>query len=193
MKNLKVLFPVTLLICLIACTPQESGSVSNPTSTSITPALKEVVPETASPQPDPTAEMPLEDDVTTDDDIETGSASPAEVDLSQVTSQPAAEASPQVAPQPGVPDPQAAVAHEVSQDLAARLGADVGDVAVVSVEDIEWPDSSLGCPEPGIMYVSVVTPGYLVTLELSGGQHSYHTDLEGNYVLCGDDGQPIVP
>ena len=191
MKFLNFLMPMTVLICLIACTPQGSDSTSDPDPTSITPPLKEVVPEIATTQPDPTAETPLEDDVTSDDEAVTGSTSPAEVDLSQVTSQPVTEASPQIAPQPGVPDPKAAVAHEVSQDLAARLEADVSDVNVVGVEAVEWPDSSLGCPAPDMMYVSVITPGYLVTLELSNEQYRYHTDLLGNHVLCGEDDQPV--
>ena len=29
-------------------------------------------------------------------------------------------------------------------------------------EAVEWPDGSLGCPELGVMYIQVITPGYQV-------------------------------
>ena len=200
MKVLKILIPITALIFLVACTTGGDEPAFEPESISTTPPLQEVTPEnpttlpdpTSAPQPDNTSqpESPPGDDGS---GTETGSVSPAEVDLSQVTSQPPTNATPQEAPQPGVPDPKSAAAHQVSQDLAARLGIDVGDVTTVSVEDVEWSDSSLGCPAPGMMYLTVITPGYLITLEGSGAQYTYHTDQRGNYVLCGDDGQPVAP
>ena len=37
-----------------------------------------------------------------------------------------------------------------------------------------WPDASLGCPEPGMMYAQVLTPGILVVLSYGGELHRYH-------------------
>ncbi len=34
-------------------------------------------------------------------------------------------------------------------DLASRLGVDESIVALVSQEEVTWPDGSLGCPQPG--------------------------------------------
>ncbi len=121
----------------------------------------------------------------------TGSAYPVEVDLSQLTPQTPGNDNQAVAPPPGVPDTQTAVAHLVSQDLAARSGMDVSDISVVSVASVDWPDSALGCPAPGYAYMQVITPGYKIVLEASGESYEYHTDLNQNFVLCGADGQPV--
>ncbi|MEK8024035.1 MAG: hypothetical protein AAB229_09535 [Candidatus Hydrogenedentota bacterium] len=39
------------------------------------------------------------------------------------------------------------------------------DVEVLSAEAVDWPDSSLGLPEPGMMYAQVITPGHRVRLK----------------------------
>lgn len=73
----------------------------------------------------------------------------------------------------------------VTEDLAGRLGIPVDEVSVVLVEKVEWPDSSMGCPQPGFMYLQVVTPGYRIVLYAQGQAYDYHTDSEINFVLCG--------
>jgi len=72
-------------------------------------------------------------------------------------------------------------------DLARRLGLKTeAAIAVVSVEAVDWPDTSLGCPVPGMMYAQVITPGYRVTLCVSAGgqRYEYHTDQGTQAVLC---------
>ena len=70
------------------------------------------------------------------------------------------------------------------QDAAPRLGLAPGSVRVDRVEARDWPDSSLGCPQPGMMYAQVITPGYLVVISGSGRSLEYHTDLRGRAVFC---------
>ncbi|HYR20975.1 MAG TPA: hypothetical protein VEQ15_15870, partial [Myxococcales bacterium] len=41
-----------------------------------------------------------------------------------------------------------------------------------------WPDTSLGCPKPGMSYAQVVTRGFLIELEAAGKSYRYHSDLE---------------
>ncbi len=98
---------------------------------------------------------------------------------------------PQEAPKPGVPDESAAIVQQISQDLAARLDSDVSEITVVNADAMEWSDSSIGCPAPGYAYAQIITPGYQITLESGGEEYEYHTDLNGNFVLCGEDGQPV--
>jgi hypothetical protein len=70
--------------------------------------------------------------------------------------------------------------------LASQLGVDASTVSVVSVEAKDWPDTSLGCPEPGMMYGQMMTPGYAVILEAQGKTYRYHTDASGQQaVTCG--------
>jgi glucose/arabinose dehydrogenase len=88
-------------------------------------------------------------------------------------------------PLPGVSLPSGAqdIVLRAQQDLAQRLNQDGAAIAVVSSEAVEWPDASLGCPQPGLMYVQVVTPGYLVVLEAEGKRYEYHTSRD-ELVLC---------
>jgi len=60
------------------------------------------------------------------------------------------------------------------EDLAGRLGIDKSAIQVETVEAVEWPDTSLGCPEPGMMYAQVITPGYRILLKARGQIYEYH-------------------
>lgn len=62
-------------------------------------------------------------------------------------------------------------------DLAQRLGVAKSAITLVKIEAVEWPDASLGCPRPGMMYAQVITPGYLVVLRASGRNYEYHTSM----------------
>ncbi|HHQ15070.1 MAG TPA: hypothetical protein ENK16_08560 [Chromatiales bacterium] len=68
------------------------------------------------------------------------------------------------APAPEATGPEA-VARAV---VAERLGLAASDVTVISVEARDFPDSSLGCPEPGMSYAQVITAGYRVLTEADG-------------------------
>jgi hypothetical protein len=87
--------------------------------------------------------------------------------------------------------PPAAATPELSGETApliAAIAADLGvlpeTVQVVTMEPRDWPDSSLGCPQPDMLYAQVVTPGYLVLVEVSGERIEYHTDDRGTVVRC---------
>jgi len=67
--------------------------------------------------------------------------------------------------------------------LAEHLGISVGQVGLVYVEPAEWPDTSLGCPELGMMYAQVITPGYRVVLQVRNQWYELHTDRSGKQVM----------
>ena len=69
-------------------------------------------------------------------------------------------------------------------DLAARSGAAVADIVVLSSEAVQWSDSSLGCAQAGKVYSMVITPGLRVTLELAGKRYDYRTGALDEFVLC---------
>ena len=69
-------------------------------------------------------------------------------------------------------------------DLMGRLGVTEEAVVVQSVEAVQWPDSSLGCPQPGMMYLQVITPGFRVVLEAEGQVYEYHASQGRTVVLC---------
>ncbi len=72
----------------------------------------------------------------------------------------------------------------VVADLAGRTGIDPAQVVVVRVLEQQWSDSSIGCPQPGMAYLTVITPGYQIILQVAGRQYDYHTDLQSRFVLC---------
>ena len=73
---------------------------------------------------------------------------------------------------------------EARADVANRAGVAPDQLSVVSVESVEWRDSSLGCPEPGRMYLQVITPGYRIVLQAGGNSYEYHSDQSRRVVPC---------
>jgi len=61
-------------------------------------------------------------------------------------------------------------------DLAMRENVSADEVEVVRVEAVNWPDASLGCPEPGMMYAQVITPGWRIVLRVGSREAVYHSD-----------------
>ena len=86
--------------------------------------------------------------------------------------------------QPAVPAAAQSVVALVRQDLTSQANVPDGQITTVSVASVSWPDSSLGCPKPGIMYSQIVTPGYRITLQANGTSYEYHTDKGQRFVLC---------
>jgi len=91
-------------------------------------------------------------------------------------------------PEPGASpiSPQTPLPPAVSaavEHLAGELSVSPQEVTVVSFEAVQWPDASLGCPQAGMAYAQVVTPGYLVLLEVGGRQVEVHTDETGRSVV----------
>lgn len=95
-----------------------------------------------------------------------------------------------VMPAPGDPDQRKKIEEQAKQDLAERLEVRLNAISTVSLEQKEWSDSSLGCHSRGMIYLQVITPGYLVVLEAEGEQFEYHTDMNDHIVLC-QDGRPL--
>jgi hypothetical protein len=88
------------------------------------------------------------------------------------------------------PPPEAQdVVRLAKEDLAQRLGLAPDDIRLVSVEAVDWSDTSLGCPQPGMMYAQVITAGYRVVLEAEEQRYEYHTDTVRSVVLC-EKGKP---
>jgi hypothetical protein len=103
-----------------------------------------------------------------------------------------------VAPSPtstevAIPSESVPLVSKAVADLALRLQVTEEAIEVVSVEAVEWPNTGLGCPQPGMMYAQVITPGYLLILVAMGESHWYHTDAVEQVILCGEDGTWLRP
>lgn len=79
---------------------------------------------------------------------------------------------------------QQKMVQSAREDLTRRSGIALEEVLLADVEVVAWPDASLGCPQPGMAYAQVLTPGYKVRLEAQGRTYEYHTDMEQFFMLC---------
>jgi hypothetical protein len=76
--------------------------------------------------------------------------------------------------------------------MAQEFGIEVDAIQVLSVEPITWPDGSLGCPKPGMMYTQMLTDGFRVRLAGGAEEAEYHTDQSTNAVRC-EEVSPFDP
>ena len=88
--------------------------------------------------------------------------------------------------------PLSRLVERAKEDLVQTAGADSDEITLVSTEEVEWGDTSLGCPNPDEMYAQMITPGYFIVLESGGNTYDYHSgaDPEGPLVQCTEDGTP---
>lgn len=114
------------------------------------------------------------------------------VDLSQVTPSVNPIGENVVIPAPRSRESKAKLLHDISLDVSKRLGVDIGDVILVKVDEIIWPDESLGCPAPDINYVQSPTSGFQVVVKAQDTEYTYHTKGFGMFIWC-NDGTPISP
>lgn len=154
---------------------------------------------------EPTIDAPALNPVPLPDEAETSAAgvvpgatrpaqepvSPGEVTLSDLT--PATPSAPRrEAPAPGRPRGDAPAARErvmvatAVLDLIDQLDVPAGSVSVEAIEAITWPDTSLGCPQPGVDYAQVAIDGSRITLRAGDATYTYHTDGHSRYLLCQD-------
>jgi hypothetical protein len=161
---------VVLLLVGIGCTPVTSQEVTRtvayPDYLGVTPAVEPIPAEGTRPYPS------LENRR-----LEALSPSP-EID------------------EPGYPNPEegsgVGVIGEVPQELldeiiaglAARVGVERAAVRVIRAEQVVWPDGSLGCPQPGMVYTQALVDGYHVVLEHGGKSYDYRATSSGSFFLC---------
>lgn len=89
---------------------------------------------------------------------------------------------------PSSPEPTVLPGAEASVEaakaaLAAEKNANPSAITVQKVEAATFNDTSLGCPQPGRMYAQVITPGWIIELELNGTVYEYHATGQ-NAVRC---------
>ena len=69
-------------------------------------------------------------------------------------------------------------------DLAAYLGVSIDVIDWVSQEEVDWPDGSLGCPQPDMSYTQAIVNGSLIILEVNGVPYEYHSGAGSHPFLC---------
>jgi len=54
-----------------------------------------------------------------------------------------------------------------------RRGAPTSGLEVVKGVAVTWPNGSLGCPKPGMMYTQALVDGYQVVVKAGGTTYDY--------------------
>jgi hypothetical protein len=70
--------------------------------------------------------------------------------------------------------------------VRAALDHGVGpsEISLVRYTALGWPSPALGCPSEGKLYPQVVTPGFLVVVNVAAQLVDYHTDRATTVVRC---------
>jgi hypothetical protein len=107
--------------------------------------------------------------------------SPIEGDATQMTQ-----------PQPTPTDPGLqSLIEKAKEDLVQRLNIPVTQIGLVEAKTVVWPDASLGCPEEGMAYAQVLTPGYLIRLQLGDQVFEYHASRGSTVIFCENPTPPV--
>ena len=93
------------------------------------------------------------------------------------------------------PDAETQALSELRVQVAEQLGISDTMLTLVSAEEVTWPDTSLGCPQPDMMYAQVLTPGWqVVFVDATGQEYQVHTDEDHEqFIICDLPGEAIQP
>ena len=81
---------------------------------------------------------------------------------------------------------------QAKEDLAQRLNISTAEIELLSFEAKVWSDSSLGCPQPGMRYLQVLSEGYLIRLSAGDQTYNYHGGGNRAPFLCQQPGPKTV-
>lgn len=59
-----------------------------------------------------------------------------------------------------------------------------GSPGLISAEAVTWPDSSLGCPSPGVSYTQALIEGMRVIVSVDGTRYDYRFGTGTDLKLC---------
>jgi hypothetical protein len=87
----------------------------------------------------------------------------------------------------GQEPPPESVTNAALDAASAYLRVDPEDLMLVMFAQRDWPDSSIGCPQPGMAYSQIITPGYIVTVDTYDmvTEVQVHSDADGQHTaIC---------
>jgi hypothetical protein len=206
-KMKRVLIWMIIVLILVGCSPvveKPTDGIEQPASEGES-ALNTAVPLTSQPEElpvesQPPVPVPVEVEQTAvsepEPTVELQQADPSSVDLRLITPQPAKGGELIIQPVPGVPgepgeNPELVAA--VIADLSERLGIDESEISLNKIVETQWRDSSLGCPQPNMNYLQVITPGFQIVLTANAQLHYYHTRDTTFFVYCQNTNPAVLP
>ena len=77
------------------------------------------------------------------------------------------------------------------ENLAQWLSIAKYQINVVEAREVVWSNASLGCPQPGMLYAEVLTPGFLILLNVNGQDYEYHAGKNSDAFYCENPSPPV--
>lgn len=87
-------------------------------------------------------------------------------------------------------DPAAHAVTVAKEALAGEIGVDVQRITVATVEAVDWPDGSRGCPRPGMMYTTALVSGHRVVLGVASATYDMRV-VGDSAVRCNMAAKPV--
>jgi len=82
-------------------------------------------------------------------------------------------------------------AERAKQDLSERTGIDKNDIEVVSIDERDFSDMSLGAPAADEIAAQMIASGWVIKLSAEGRSYEYRAD-KFQLRLCNYDGSNHV-
>lgn len=82
------------------------------------------------------------------------------------------------------------VLDEMLEQVSGLSSVPVSELTVASAEAVTWPDGSLGCPEPGMVYTQALVEGFRVVIRADDKSYDFRGSGT-SFRLCENQaGQP---
>jgi len=72
----------------------------------------------------------------------------------------------------------------IMKEAASLANVTLEQLVIVRAQPVVWNDGSLGCPEPGQMYIQALVNGYWVVIDAGGRTYDFRVDAGGKFHLC---------
>jgi hypothetical protein len=82
------------------------------------------------------------------------------------------------------------VVNQAITELTKELFIPSDQIFLISAQSVVWSDSSLGCPQPDMNYLMVLTEGYRVVLAVDDEPYYYHANKRGYGIFCDSPNPP---
>ena len=71
---------------------------------------------------------------------------------------------------------------QIQNQVSQALSAAAEQIQIEMVEQRDWPDACLGLPNPDEACAEVITPGWLVVVDVGGTEYRYRVDETGTII-----------
>jgi len=88
---------------------------------------------------------------------------------------------------PGEPE----VVGQARSMLSEKLSVPAQSIRLEILESVTWPDGSIGCPQPDMIYTQALEPGIRIVFSAAGVEYHYHARDGGTPFFCETPGKAL--